>query len=90
MTDNRTRRTASTIALLATLGLVGCGSDPGERSDPEPTPTRSLNPGLEVRDPHGRLGVCLHSGLIPVECPPATPLQGEEPQLEKEPGVQPS
>ena len=90
MTDTWTRRTGATIALLATFTLGGCGSTPGERSDPEPSPNPSLNPGYVVQDPHRRLGVCLHAGLIPVECPPATPLQGDEPQLEKEPGVQPS
>ena len=80
MTDNRTRRTAGSVAVLAALILGGCGSEQGERNDPEPTPKRSLNPGLVVQDPHRRLVVCLHSGLIPAECPPATPLHGDRPQ----------
>jgi len=77
-------------ACLAVVVVVGCGSERGERSDPEPTPTPSLGAGLEVRDPHRGMVVCLHSGLIPAECPPATPLHGDRPQLDEEPGVQPS
>ena len=80
VTDTRARRTVATLAVLATLGLGGCGSEQGERSDPDPAPKRSLNPGLVVQDPHSRLAVCLHSGLIPVECPPGTLLNGDRPQ----------